>query len=192
MRSSRSSAARRRGRSRHARSSGQAADHRGPGHGHGFGWLPMDYRGFAQRLREHGWIEGRTVAIEYRWADGRPSASPRSPPSSCGSRSMSSSPRAAPSCGQAGDIGHPDRLCDRRTTLSPPACCSLCAAGRQRHWIIDPRGSISPASGSSSCAKFVPGSSPVGDSGQRRYPIRCWRWARFRQRPASLASRSPN
>jgi ABC-type uncharacterized transport system substrate-binding protein len=26
---------------------------------------------FAQRLREHSWIEGRTVAIEYRWAEGR-------------------------------------------------------------------------------------------------------------------------
>jgi putative tryptophan/tyrosine transport system substrate-binding protein len=26
---------------------------------------------FAQRLREHGWIEGRTMAIEYRWAEGR-------------------------------------------------------------------------------------------------------------------------
>ena len=26
---------------------------------------------FAQRLRELGWIEGRTFAIEYRWADGR-------------------------------------------------------------------------------------------------------------------------
>ena len=27
---------------------------------------------FEQRLRELGWIEGRTVAIEYRWAEGRP------------------------------------------------------------------------------------------------------------------------
>lgn len=27
---------------------------------------------FVQRLRELGWIEDRTVAIEYRWADGRP------------------------------------------------------------------------------------------------------------------------
>jgi putative ABC transport system substrate-binding protein len=26
---------------------------------------------FVQRLRELGWIEGRTVALEYRWADGR-------------------------------------------------------------------------------------------------------------------------
>src|SRR5258705_13965387 len=26
---------------------------------------------FVQRLRNLGWIEGRTVAIEYRWADGR-------------------------------------------------------------------------------------------------------------------------
>jgi putative ABC transport system substrate-binding protein len=26
---------------------------------------------FAQRLRELGWVEGRTIAIEYRWAAGR-------------------------------------------------------------------------------------------------------------------------
>jgi putative ABC transport system substrate-binding protein len=26
---------------------------------------------FVQRLRELGWIDGRTIAIEYRWADGR-------------------------------------------------------------------------------------------------------------------------
>jgi putative ABC transport system substrate-binding protein len=27
---------------------------------------------FAQRLRELGWVEGRNVAIEYRWGEGRP------------------------------------------------------------------------------------------------------------------------
>ena len=27
---------------------------------------------FVRQLREHGWVEGRTVAIEYRWAEGRP------------------------------------------------------------------------------------------------------------------------
>src|SRR4029079_8789305 len=26
---------------------------------------------FVQRLRELGWIEGRTVLIEYRWGEGR-------------------------------------------------------------------------------------------------------------------------
>src|ERR1700747_2604071 len=26
---------------------------------------------FLQRLRDLGWTEGRTVAIEYRWAEGR-------------------------------------------------------------------------------------------------------------------------
>ena len=26
---------------------------------------------FVERMREHGWIEGRTVAIKYRWAEGR-------------------------------------------------------------------------------------------------------------------------
>jgi len=32
------------------------------------GWVDA----FVQRLRELGWIEGRTIAIEYRWAEGRP------------------------------------------------------------------------------------------------------------------------
>ena len=33
-------------------------------------WNPWT-AAFVQRLRELGWIEGRTIAIEYRWADGR-------------------------------------------------------------------------------------------------------------------------
>ena len=33
-------------------------------HGH---W----YAALVQRLRELGWIDGRTVAVEYRWAEGR-------------------------------------------------------------------------------------------------------------------------
>ena len=43
---------------------------------------------FVQRLRELGWSEGRNLTIEYRWAEGRSSDLPRSPPSSSGSRSM--------------------------------------------------------------------------------------------------------
>src|SRR5262245_30109640 len=33
-------------------------------------WSPWT-AAFVLRLRELGWIDGRTVAIEYRWADGR-------------------------------------------------------------------------------------------------------------------------
>src|SRR5580658_6769793 len=31
---------------------------------------------FVQRLHELGWIDGRTVAIEYRWSEGRPERVP--------------------------------------------------------------------------------------------------------------------
>jgi putative tryptophan/tyrosine transport system substrate-binding protein len=35
------------------------------------GWRPWT-DAFVARLRELGWIEGRTIAIEYRWSEGRP------------------------------------------------------------------------------------------------------------------------
>src|SRR6516164_3538535 len=38
------------------------------------GWRPWT-DAFVQRLRELGWIDGRTVAIEYRWSEGRPERS---------------------------------------------------------------------------------------------------------------------
>jgi putative tryptophan/tyrosine transport system substrate-binding protein len=34
-------------------------------------WSPWT-AAFVQRLRELGWIEGHTIAIEYRWSEGRP------------------------------------------------------------------------------------------------------------------------
>jgi putative tryptophan/tyrosine transport system substrate-binding protein len=34
-------------------------------------WSPWTAN-FVQRLRELGWIEGRTIVIEYRWSEGRP------------------------------------------------------------------------------------------------------------------------
>ena len=34
-------------------------------------WSPWT-AAFAERLSQLGWIEGRTVAIEYRWSEGRP------------------------------------------------------------------------------------------------------------------------
>jgi len=45
----------------------EAADHWLSGLDIGSQWVVV----FVQRLRELGWIEGHTVAIEYRWAEGR-------------------------------------------------------------------------------------------------------------------------
>src|SRR5262249_25615954 len=33
-------------------------------------WSPF-VAAFVQRLRELGWVDGRTIAVEYRWADAR-------------------------------------------------------------------------------------------------------------------------
>jgi putative ABC transport system substrate-binding protein len=38
-------------------------------------WSPLT-AAFAQRLRSLGWIEGRTIAIEYRWSEGHPDRYP--------------------------------------------------------------------------------------------------------------------
>jgi putative ABC transport system substrate-binding protein len=38
-------------------------------------WSPLT-AAFAERLRSLGWIEGRTIAIEYRWSEGHPERYP--------------------------------------------------------------------------------------------------------------------
>ena len=52
------------------RAAREAADHWVLGSGHAFD-DELAVAAFVQRLRELGWIESRTVAIEYRWAEGR-------------------------------------------------------------------------------------------------------------------------
>ena len=50
--------------------SGKIADHRIPGPAHKSAqsdWTAA----FVQRMGEHGWIDGRTIAIEFRWGEGR-------------------------------------------------------------------------------------------------------------------------
>jgi putative tryptophan/tyrosine transport system substrate-binding protein len=49
---------------------GKPADHRVLGGATPSAWSRWT-AAFARRLRELGWIEGRTVAIEYRWAEGQ-------------------------------------------------------------------------------------------------------------------------
>jgi putative tryptophan/tyrosine transport system substrate-binding protein len=51
---------------------------------------------FVQRLRELGWIEGRTIAIEYRWAEGRTERGAEIVAEFVGARLMSLSRRGLP------------------------------------------------------------------------------------------------
>jgi putative tryptophan/tyrosine transport system substrate-binding protein len=55
---------------RGARAAAEGADHWLFGRGVAVSLDPR-VAAFVQRLRELGWIEGRTVAIDYRWAEGR-------------------------------------------------------------------------------------------------------------------------
>src|SRR5262249_36080914 len=77
---------------------------------------------FAQRLRELGWMEGRNVAIEYRWAEGLVSATPRSRPSSSDSRLMLSSRTEPqlPSSQSSRESRAAGRQCDRPVDLDQP------------------------------------------------------------------------
>ena len=148
---------------------------------------------FVQRLRELGWIEGRTVAIEYRWAEGRSerfaeiaaefvrlkvdvivtAGTPRSSRQSRRHRSSRSSSRwRATRSAAAWSRAWRDRA------ATSPACRS--------------RRPILPASGSNSCARLSPVSAGWRSWPMSAIPPPCWRWARFRQRPARSASRSPH
>ena len=49
---------------------GEAADHRISGQSTRSAESEL-VAAFTQRLRELGWIEGRTITIEYRWSEGR-------------------------------------------------------------------------------------------------------------------------
>ena len=68
---------------------------------------------FVQRLSELGWIDGRTVAIVYRWAEGREGAL-------CGDRRQVRQAqsrryrhvRRRCACGNADDLGHSDCVRD--------------------------------------------------------------------------------
>ena len=123
---------------------------------------------FVQRLRELGWIEGRTVAIEYRWAEGRNERFAEIAAEfvrlkvdvivTAGTRS----PR-----GKAGDIGHPDRLRDGGGPGWQRPRRESGATGRQRHRPVDPA-DRSCRQASRTLARGCPRSPPVGDLGQCR------------------------
>jgi len=77
---------------------------------------------FAARLRDLGWVESRTVAIEYRWSKGR-----------CHSYGR----KRCPDC-ETGDNGYSHRLCcSNRSGRQRPRRKS-CETWRQCNWTVDP------------------------------------------------------
>src|SRR6516164_4627691 len=65
---------------------------------------------FVLRLRELSWMEGRNVAIEVRWAEGRSERFTEIADELVQSRCHSHIRNTAGPRGKAGNIGHPDRF----------------------------------------------------------------------------------
>src|SRR5262245_50108043 len=69
---------------------------------------------FVQRLRELGWNEGRTIAIEYRWGEGREERFAEVAAEFVRLKVdviVTTGTLAVMAC-QADDISHSDRICD--------------------------------------------------------------------------------
>ena len=94
--------------------------------------------------------------------------------------------------GKAGDIGHPDRLRGRRRTRSAPAWSQVWRDRAATSPACRSSRPILPASDSNSCARLSPVSAGWRSWPMSAIPPSCWRWARFRQRPARSASKSPH
>ena len=156
---------------------GEAADHRVLGPEHALRPEAAWTAAFVQRLRELGWIEGRTVAIEYRWAEGRnerfaeiaaefvrlkvdvivTSGTPRSSQQSRRRRSSRScSRRRGTRSAAAWSLAWRDRA------ATSPACRS--------------RQPILPASDSNSCARLSPVCAVWRSWPMSAIPPPCWKW----------------
>ena len=135
---------------------------------------------FVQRLRELGWIEGRTVAMEYRWTEGRPERHAEI---------------AADFVRLKVDVIVTNAtavLTLKQATEVIPIVFALgetrSAAAWSQVWrdqaatSLDCRScrSILPASVSNFCVRFSPGSAGWRSWEMLAFPKACWRWARFR------------
>ena len=110
------------GRSRRGRSS-QRCRRSVSGDDHGAG-LDTWTGAFVQRLRELGWIEGRTATIEYRWAESRSERFVEIAAEFAGSRSMSSS-RLEPKAPSRQDGRHRTFRSSLRLRTTPSAAAWL-------------------------------------------------------------------
>ena len=187
------SAARRRVAARCARAAaGEAADHRIPGLGHAF--IPRPWAAaFVQRLRELGWIEGRTIAIEYRWAEGSSERAAEIAAEFVRLKVdviVTSATVAVIAAKQATSV-IPIVFAAAADPVGTGLVASLARPGGNVTG-LSLQSPILPASGSNSCARLFPVSADWRSWPMPSNPATAWRCARFRQRPARSASRSPH
>ena len=111
---------------------------------------------FPQRLRELGWIEGRTIAIEYRWAEGRCERFAEIAAEFVRLKVdviLTSGTRPVVAAKQATSI-IPIVFAIAGDPIARPSR-KFGASGQERHGCRSSR-TILPASGSNSCAKLPP------------------------------------
>ena len=97
------------------------------------------FAALVQRLHELGWIEGRTVAIEYRWAEGRTERFDEIAAEFVRRKVdviVTSATASNRSC-QAGDICHPHRFRGGGGPGRHRPSREFGATGRQRHRPVD-------------------------------------------------------
>ena len=115
---------------------------------------------FVQRLRELGWIENRTIAIEYRWAEGREERFTEIAAEFVSLRSMSFSPMQHHQSSLQSGRHRSSRSYSRwRETQSTPAWSRAWRVRAATSPACRPSSAILSASGSNSCARL----SPVSD-----------------------------
>ena len=127
---------------------------------------------FVQRLRELGWIENQTVAIEYRWAEGRTLRRNRGRvrPAQCRCHCHALDPTGRG--GEADNLAHSDRVREcRRPRCQRPGREPGAARG-QYHRPVDSRHRYRRQAGRP-FARGRPRSAPFGDHGQCRQSSRC-------------------
>jgi hypothetical protein len=143
-----------------------------------------------QRLRELGWIEGRTVAIEYRWAEGRTERYTEIAAEFVQRKVdviVTSGP-AVLSAKQATSV-IPIVFAVANDPVGTGMVASLARPGGNVTG-LSIQNTETAGKESNSCASLYPNS-----DGWRSWPMLaiqalCWRWARFRQPPKRLASKS--
>ena len=142
-------------------------------------WLPtlrlqsQRVAAFVQRLRELAWIDGRNLAIEYRWAEGRNERYAESAAEFVRLKvDVIVTTAPARPRDKAGDIGRPDRLRARGRPGGHRPDPESGATGRQRYRPVDPADRYCRQA-PRTIARGCPQSSSVSDYGECQLSRRC-------------------